>query len=335
MGSAHPRILLTTGEPAGIGPELCLDIARLEWPALLVAVGDPGLLKQRAALTGSPIEITAYDPSTDTVHRPGHLPCIAVPLATESTAGKLNPQNSPQVVECVQRAAKECLAGNFDALVTAPAHKGVINEAGIAFSGHTEMLAELSGNEAEVVMMLLAGDLRVALATTHLPLREVADAITAEKLEYSLRVLHRELQKLFGIENPRVLVCGLNPHAGEGGYLGSEDNEIIAPVIDRLHEEGLAIRGPLPADTVFTQQNLEQCDAVMAMYHDQGLPVLKHAGFGKAVNITLGLPLIRTSVDHGTALDLAGTGKASSGSLQAAIGLAIELATNRITDNQG
>ncbi|MCZ6559654.1 MAG: 4-hydroxythreonine-4-phosphate dehydrogenase PdxA, partial [Gammaproteobacteria bacterium] len=179
MGSAHPRILLTTGEPAGIGPELCLDIARLEWPALLVAVGDPGLLKQRAALTGSPIEITAYDPSTDTVHRPGHLPCIAVPLATESTPGKLNPQNSPQVVECVQRAAKECLAGNFDALVTAPAHKGVINEAGIAFSGHTEMLAELSGNEEEVVMMLLAVDLRVALATTHLALREVADAITA------------------------------------------------------------------------------------------------------------------------------------------------------------
>ncbi|MCZ6827031.1 MAG: 4-hydroxythreonine-4-phosphate dehydrogenase PdxA [Gammaproteobacteria bacterium] len=332
---AIPRILITTGEPAGIGPELCLDIARLEWPALLVAVGDPELLGQRAALTGSPVEIDEFDSAAEAIHRPGHLPCITVPLATESFPGRLDQANSAQVVECIRLAANECMAGSFNGLVTAPVHKGIINDAGIRFSGHTEMLAELSGHTSNVVMMLLAGDLRVALATTHLPLREVADAITAEKLEYSLRVLHRELQKLFGIENPRVLVCGLNPHAGEGGYLGSEDNEIIAPVIERLHEEGLAIRGPLPADTVFTQQNLEQCDAVMAMYHDQGLPVLKHAGFGKAVNITLGLPLIRTSVDHGTALDLAGTGKASSGSLQAAIGLAIELATNRITDNQG
>lgn len=323
---AHPRILLTTGEPAGIGPELCLDIARLEWPALLVAVGDPELLRQRAAQVGSIIEISAYDPSDEATHQPGCLPCISIPLSKASLPGQLDPANSAQVIECIGRATKECLAGAFDALVTAPVHKGIINEAGIPFSGHTEMLAELSGHASDVVMLLLAGDLRVALATTHLPLREVPDAITTDRLEHSLRVLNRELHKLFGIKKPRILVCGLNPHAGEGGHLGSEDDEIIAPAVKRLREEGLAIRGPLPADSAFTRQQLEQCDAVMAMYHDQGLPVLKHAGFGHAVNITLGLPLIRTSVDHGTALDLAGTGKADSGSLQAAIGLAIELA---------
>ena len=328
----HPRILLTTGEPAGIGPELCLDMARLEWPALLVAVGDAELLRQRAAQVGSLVEISAYHSSAEASHRPGHLPCISIPLSKESTPGQLDPANSAQVVECIRHAAKECLAGSFDALVTAPVHKGIINAAGIRFSGHTEMLAELSGHASDVVMMLLAGDLRVALATTHLPLREVPDAITTDRLENSLRVLHRDLHELFGIEEPRILVCGLNPHAGEGGHLGSEDDEIIAPVVDRLRKEGLAIRGPLPADTAFTRQRLEQCDAVMAMYHDQGLPVLKHAGFGHAVNISLGLPLIRTSVDHGTALDLAGTGKADSGSLQAAIGLAIELVGRRAED---
>ena len=332
---AHPRILLTTGEPAGIGPELCLDIARLEWPALLVAVCDPELLRQRAAQVGSTVEIGAYDPSAATSHQPGHLPCISIPLSKESLPGQLDPANSAQVVECIERAAKECLAGAFDALVTAPVHKGIINDAGIPFSGHTEMLGELSGHASDVVMLLLAGDLRVALATTHLPLREVPDAITTERLENSLRVLHRDLHKQFGIKEPRILVCGLNPHAGEGGHLGSEDDEIIAPVVNRLRAEGLAIHGPLPADTAFTRQQLEQCDAVMAMYHDQGLPVLKHAGFGHAVNITLGLPLIRTSVDHGTALDLAGTGKADSGSLQAAIGLAIELVGKRPAGGEG
>ncbi len=304
----------------------------MEWSALLVAVGDPELLDQRAALTGSPVEISIFDPSAEAIHKPGRLPCIAVPLATESVPGRLDQVNSPQVVECIRRAASECMGGTFDAMVTAPVHKGIINEAGIHFSGHTEMLAELAGNTTDAVMMLLTGNLRVALATTHLPLREVPDAITTDKLENSLRVLHRELHDLFEIKEPRILVCGLNPHAGEGGHLGSEDDEIIAPVVSRLRETGLAIRGPLPADTVFTRQRLEQCDAVMAMYHDQGLPVLKYAGFGDAVNISLGLPLIRTSVDHGTALDLAGTGNADCGSLQAAIGLAIELVRKRAAD---
>jgi 4-hydroxythreonine-4-phosphate dehydrogenase len=333
MSHACPRILLTSGEPAGIGPEICLDVARMEWPALLVAVGDPNLLRQRAALTGSPVEIFDYDAAIHLTHQPGHLPCIAVPLPTRSIPGRLDKTNSAQVVECIRRAARECLTGVFAAMVTAPAHKGIINDAGIAFSGHTELLAELSGHAADVVMMLLAGDLRIALATTHLPLRQVSDAITAEKLENSLRVLHRELKNLFGIKDPRVIVCGLNPHAGEGGYLGGEDDEIIAPVVNRLREEGLALRGPLPADTAFTRQHLDQCDAVMAMYHDQGLPVLKHIGFGQAVNISLGLPLIRTSVDHGTALDLAGTGKASSGSLRAAMSLAIELVGKRVASD--
>ena len=306
----------------------------MEWSASLVAIGDPELLRQRAAQVGSSVEISAYDRSADPAHQPGRLPCISVPLTNESLPGRLDSANSAQVVECIQSAAKECLAGSFDALVTAPVHKGIINDAGIGFSGHTEMLAELSGHASDVVMLLLAGKLRVALATTHLPLREVPDAITSDKLEKSLRVLHRGLRELFGIKEPRILVCGLNPHAGEGGHLGSEDDEIVAPVVSRLCEEGLAIRGPLPADTAFTRQQLERCDAVMAMYHDQGLPVLKHAGFGRAVNISLGLPLIRTSVDHGTALDLAGTGKADSGSLQAAIVLAIELVGKRLADTR-
>jgi 4-hydroxythreonine-4-phosphate dehydrogenase len=248
-----------------------------------------------------------------------------VALNAAATAGQLDPRNAGYVLHTLRLAAAEVLAGAADALITAPVHKGVINDAGIPFTGHTEFLADLCRTPA-VVMMLVAGGLRVALATTHLPLREVAAAITRERLEAVLRVLHGDLRQRFAIAAPRILVCGLNPHAGEGGHLGREEIESITPVLDQLRAEGMQLIGPLPADTLFTPRQLSQGDAVLAMYHDQGLPVLKHAGFGEAVNVTLGLPIIRTSVDHGTALDLAGSGRAESGSLQAALQLALELA---------
>lgn len=332
MGRAPLRILITPGEPAGVGPDLVCALAQKPADAELVAVADPQLLWERARLLGLSLQTRLFDPAcSPQPHVPGALPVLPVELAAPARPGALDPANAGYVLETLRRAADLCLDGHACALVTGPVQKSVINDAGIAFSGHTEFLAQRCG-AAQPVMMLVAstsaGPLRVALATTHLPLRAVADAITAPLLESVLRTLERELRARFGLQQPRVLVCGLNPHAGESGHLGREEIEVIAPVVERLCAEGLQLLGPLPADTLFTPQRLRDADAVLAMYHDQGLPVLKHAGFGEAVNVTLGLPIVRTSVDHGTALDLAGSGSASAGSLGAAVQLAIELASH-------
>jgi len=321
-----PRLLLTPGEPAGIGPDLAVALAQQPLPAALAAVCDPDLLLARARQLGLPLRIRILDPgAVPQPHQAGELQVRAVALRAAVTAGRLDTRNAAYVLETLRLAAAEVLAGAADALVTAPLHKGVINDAGVPFTGHTEFLAELC-RAPTPVMMLLAGTLRVALATTHLPLREVPAAINRGGLEAVLRVLHGDLRRRFAIATPRILVCGLNPHAGEGGHLGREEIETIGPVLELLRGEGMQLVGPLPADTLFTPQHLSQSDAVLAMYHDQGLPVLKYAGFGAAVNVTLGLPIIRTSVDHGTALDLAGSGRADGGSLQAAVRLALELA---------
>ncbi|MGH8495154.1 MAG: 4-hydroxythreonine-4-phosphate dehydrogenase PdxA [Gammaproteobacteria bacterium] len=321
-----PRIALTPGEPAGIGPDLCLMVATREWPAAITAVCDPALLAERARLLDSPVAIRTRAASEPLrAHRPGRLVCLPVVRGAPTRCGQLDGANARYVLETLDLAADGCLAGEFDALVTGPAQKSVINDAGISFSGHTEYLAA----RAQVptpVMLLVAGRLRVALATTHLPLREVAQNITTSRLTAVLVVLHADLQRRFGLPRPRILVCGVNPHAGEGGHLGREEIEVVTPALEALRGRGMDLAGPLPADTAFTPAQLERADAVLAMYHDQGLPVLKHAGFGRAVNVTLGLPFIRTSVDHGTALRLAGTGQADSGSLEAALTLAIELA---------
>lgn len=321
-------IVITSGEPAGIGPELCLQLVRLALP--LVIIADKGLLQQRATQLGFAVQFHDYTP--DVPHFVGKLSVLHVPLAQPAQAGRLDAANARYVLETLRRAVQGCASGEFSGMVTAPVHKGIINEAGIPFTGHTEFLAELT-HTPQVVMMLAGKGLRVALATTHLPLREVADAITAPLLESILRILRRDLQRRFGLENPRILVAGLNPHAGEGGYLGREEIEVMIPVLDKLCAEGFDVSPPLPADTLFAAHRLRECDAVLAMYHDQGLPVLKYASFGVGVNVTLGLPIIRTSVDHGTALDLAGTGKAEIGSLLEAIKVATEMAKceNRFT----
>lgn len=326
MNSGTPiRIALTPGEPAGIGPDLCVLAAQRAHRAELVAVADPGLLERRARRLSRPLALVAYDPDrAPQPMPPGTLGIVPVTLRRRETCGRTDPGNAPYVLETLRRAVAGCVEGGFDALVTGPVHKGVLNDAGIAFTGHTEFLAECTGGAP--VMMLTAPGLRVALVTTHLALREVAAAITAERLEGVVRTLHRDLQRRLGIPRPRILVCGLNPHAGEGGHLGREEIEIVEPVLARLRAEGLRVRGPLPADTAFTPPRLADADVVLAMYHDQGLAVLKHAGFGRAVNVTLGLPIIRTSVDHGTALDLAGTGTIDTGSLEAAIEAAIGMA---------
>jgi 4-hydroxythreonine-4-phosphate dehydrogenase len=324
-----PRLAITAGEPAGIGPDLCAAIAQHEHPAELVVVGDGALLQQRAAALGYPLSLLPFDPALPP--RPQQagqlklLPCQAPAVAVR--AGHLAPANANHVLASLRLACDACRDGRVDAMVTAPVHKGVINDAGFPFSGHTEFLAERCGGDP--VMMLAAPGLRVALATTHLPLRQVPDALTADLLERILRTLDAALRLDFGLSQPRILVCGLNPHAGEGGHLGHEEQTIIAPVIHALQNKGLNLDGPLPADTVFVPERLAQADAVLALYHDQGLPVLKHLGFGNAVNITLGLPIIRTSVDHGTALDLAGTGAADAGSLEAAIVTAIMMVKAR------
>ena len=329
MDASPPRLLLTPGEPAGIGPDLAVMLAQQPLDAALVAACDPGLLEARAAQLNLPLRLRLLEsPAAAQPHRPGELQILPVPLAAPTQAGRLDPRNAPYVLETLRLATRQVLSGAADALVTAPVHKGVINDAGVAFTGHTEFLAQLCGAPTPV-MMLAAGSLRVALATTHLPLREVPDAITREGLEAVLRVLHHDLRTRFGLPAPRILVCGLNPHAGEGGHLGREEIEVIAPVLERLRGEGMQLTGPLPADTLFTPRLLAQADAVLAMYHDQGLPVLKHAGFGEAVNITLGLPIIRTSVDHGTALELAGSGRAENGSLRAALRVALDLVRSR------
>jgi 4-hydroxythreonine-4-phosphate dehydrogenase len=316
-------LAVTAGEPAGIGPDLCLQLARQE--QALVVLADKNMLQQRAALLGLNVQLHDYDPQHRSPLPPGHLRVLHVPVAQSVRVGQLNPANSPYVLNLLTRAVQGCQSGEFAGMVTLPVHKGVINDAGIPFTGHTEFLAEKLHAE-QVVMMLAGGGLRVALATTHLPLRQVADAITPALLEKVLNVIQRDLVRCFGIAKPRILVAGLNPHAGEGGYLGREEIDIMIPVLDRLRAQGMNISPPLPADTLFTPQRLAQCDCVLAMYHDQGLPVLKHASFGRGVNVTLGLPVIRTSVDHGTALDLAGSGRAEAGSMLEAIQMAADMA---------
>ena len=321
---ALPCIVLTSGEPAGIGPDLCIEIAARDWPCELIFAGDRSLLQERAAQLGRKIRILPHD--QDARPEAGQLRLLHVPVRSPVRAGHLDTANARYVLDLLDAAADGCTAGNFAAMVTAPVQKSVINDAGIPFSGHTEYLAGRTG-AALPVMMLASGKLRVALATTHLPLASVSSAITPALLEQVLRILDRDLRHRFRIDTPRILVCGLNPHAGESGHLGREEIEVISPVLATLRAQGLRLTGPVPADTAFTPHQLEHADAVLAMYHDQGLPVLKYAGFGNAVNVTLGLPIVRTSVDHGTALNLAGTGKADAGSLMAAVQMAIELAT--------
>lgn len=323
------RIAITPGEPAGIGPDIVLAAAQTAWDAELVAIADPDLLQQRATQLGLQIQLEPL--STDTPpspHQPGRLKVLPVPLATECQAGILDAANGPYVLATLQAAVDGCMNGSFDAMVTAPVQKSIINEAGTSFSGHTEFLAQATGTH-RVVMMLATTELRVALATTHLPLADVPAAITPGLLRETLQILAHDLKTKFGLPQPRIAVLGLNPHAGEGGHMGREEIDTIIPTLDTLRAEGIDLLGPLPADTAFNPKVLDDCDAVFAMYHDQGLPVLKYAGFGRAINITLGLPIIRTSVDHGTALDLAGSGKADRGSLEQALGIAIEMSNRR------
>lgn len=316
-----PVIALTAGEPAGIGPDLCVALAARELPCRLVVLGDAEVLRTRARMLGVKLEITGG--ADIPVHRAGRLHVRHLPVAAPVVPGVPDPTNSAHVLALLDAALAGCLDGSCDALVTAPVHKGIINDAGFVFTGHTEYLAEHSATP-RVVMMLAGGGLRVALATTHLPLRAVADAITPQLLTDVIRILDTDLRAKFGIARPRIAVAGLNPHAGESGHLGREEIDVIEPVLLRLRDEGLDLVGPLPADTLFSRIRHEPCDAVLAMYHDQGLPVLKYASFGAGVNVTLGLPFIRTSVDHGTALDLAGSGRAELGSLLAAIGMACQ-----------
>lgn len=324
MSDSIPRLAITPGEPAGVGPDLVIRLAQLGSEAQIVAVADPDLLRERARRLGLDLSIEIFDPDAPPARTaPGHLQVLPVRLARPVEPGRLDPGNAPYVLDTLARACDGCLADEFDALVTAPVHKAVINDAGIAFTGHTEFFAERCN--AEPVMLLATPGLRVALATTHLPLSAVSAAITPGHLSRIIRTLYQDLATRFGIERPRVLVCGLNPHAGEGGHLGREEIEVIEPVLMELRRLGWDLVGPLPADTAFVPERLADADAVLAMYHDQGLPVLKHLGFGRAVNVTLGLPIIRTSVDHGTALDLAGTDRADLGSLLAAVGMASDM----------
>ncbi len=318
-----PTLALTAGEPAGVGPDLCIALSHQPLPCRLTVLGDIDVLRARAAQLDIHVNFITGD--VIPVHQPGALHVRHIPVALPVTPGTLDASNSAHVLALLDAALEGCLNGAYHAIVTAPVHKGIINDAGFAFTGHTEYLADRSGT-SRVVMMLAGGGLRVALVTTHLPLREVADAINASLLEEVIQILHGELQSKFGIAQPRIIVAGLNPHAGESGHLGREEIDIIEPVLHRLRGQGMSLIGPLPADTLFSRIRHDPCDAVLAMYHDQGLPVLKYASFGTGVNITLGLPFIRTSVDHGTALDLAGTGRAEVGSLLTAIGVAIEMA---------
>jgi len=311
MSELIHRLAITAGEPAGIGPDLCAQIAQQDHPYEMVVIADARLLAERAKILQLPLEIIPFDKSKiKKPHRAGVLPVLDIALNDAVVPGELNVKNSAYVLKTLDAAINGCKQNVFDALVTGPVHKGIINEAGISFTGHTEYLAQQTGGHP--VMMLATEGLRVALVTTHLPLKDVPSAITHESLSLTLDILLQDLYFKLGINNPRVLVCGLNPHAGEDGHLGSEEIEIMAPVLQKFRDRGINVQGPLSADTLFTRDKLKQADAVLAMYHDQGLPVLKHMGFGKAVNITLGLPMVRTSVDHGTALELAGTAAARS-----------------------
>jgi 4-hydroxythreonine-4-phosphate dehydrogenase len=317
-----PVLALTPGEPAGIGPECTIRLS-YEHPELrLLAVADPDTLISAADALGYDIDIKPWQPGDNVTA--GQLSCFPQTLSQTVTPGQTDPANASYVVGCIKAAVRLVRSGYAAALVTGPVHKGVINDGGIPFSGHTELLAELAGLK-KVVMMLTAGDLRVALVTTHLPLREVPEAVTFENVCSSIQITHHELRTRFGIREPVIQVLGLNPHAGEGGYLGSEDAQVIQKAIDVCIAHGINAQGPVPADTAFTPSRLASCDAVIAMYHDQGLPVLKHAGFGEAVNITLGLPFIRTSVDHGTALDIAGKNRADASSMYSAAKTALRM----------
>ena len=327
--SASAPLVITAGEPAGIGPDLCLALARRDDLPGFIVISDPALLRSRAARIGLDVTITEIDIQGGLPRNAaaGELFVAPFPFPVMVDCGRPDTANARTLLDGLRHAVDGCLDGRYRALVTAPLHKGVINDAGIPFSGHTEFLAECCGAPLPV-MLLAAGELRIALATTHLPLRDVPDAITTDRLRDVLRILLHDLRRRFGIAAPEDVVCGLNPHAGEGGHLGTEDAEIIAPVVAEFADAGEHVRGPLPADTAFTPAAGHR-DAVLAMYHDQGLPVLKYAGFGRAVNITLGLPIVRTSVDHGTAFDLAGTGKADAGSLVAAVAMAAQLSERR------
>ena len=314
-------IAVTSGEPAGIGPDICLALARSEFATKVVVLGDRDMLEARARQLGSRVRLR--EPAAR--NAPDSIACLHIPLSYACRAGTLDSRSAPYVIALLDRAVAGCRTGEFAALVTAPVHKGVINDGGIPFVGHTEYLAERTSAE-QVVMMLTGGGLRVALATTHLALKDVPGKLTREGLERTIRVLCAELAGRFGISGPRILVAALNPHAGEGGYFGREEIEVIGPVVDKLRAEGLRLTGPLPADTLFVPERLANADCALAMYHDQGLPVLKYASFGRGVNITLGLPMIRTSVDHGTAIDLAGTGRAQPDSLIEAVEAAVQMA---------
>ncbi|HAU3145225.1 TPA: 4-hydroxythreonine-4-phosphate dehydrogenase PdxA [Salmonella enterica subsp. salamae] len=327
MSSAQ-RVVITPGEPAGIGPDLVVQLAQHAWPIELVVCADGVLLTERAAMLGLPLSLVPYSPDVPAAPQPaGTLTLLPVSLRAPAIPGQLTVENGLYVVETLARACDGCLQHEFAALITGPVHKGVINDAGIPFTGHTEFFEERS-QAKKVVMMLATEALRVALATTHLPLRAIADAITPALLHDVIAILHHDLRTKFGLRDPHILVCGLNPHAGEGGHMGTEEIDTIIPVLEELRAQGMRLTGPLPADTLFQPKYLDHADAVLAMYHDQGLPVLKYQGFGRGVNITLGLPFIRTSVDHGTALELAGQGKADVGSFITALNLAIKMIVN-------
>lgn len=321
---AVPRIALTPGEPAGIGPDLCLQLVQQDLPCEIIVIASQQLLEQRAEQLGLSVQIREFDSSLPaTPQTAGCLTVLPVKLAETAQCGQLNKANSHYVLKTITKATKGCMDGIFAAMVTGPVQKSVINDSGLHFSGHTEFIAGITGGHP--VMMLATPGLKVALVTTHLPLSEVSRAITHARLRTVIRILDYELRSRFGIAHPNILVCGLNPHAGENGHLGREEIDIIEPVLDNFRKQGLNLQGPLPADTLFTEKYLASADAVLAMYHDQGLPVLKYSGFGQAVNITLGLPIIRTSVDHGTALELAGSGRANLGSLQFALQSALTM----------
>ena len=321
------RIALTPGEPAGIGSDLCIALAQTDLPCQLLVIASPDLLQERAKRLGLSLKIIEFSADAPVeASKAGQLTVMPVELIAPVSVGQLNAANSRYVLKTITKATQGCLKGLFDAMVTAPVHKGIINDAGFAFTGHTEFIADITGGNP--VMMLATPGLRVALVTIHLPLSEVPTAITRNRLRQVIRTLDHDLRTRFSIDKPRILVCGLNPHAGENGYLGREEIDIIEPVLNGLRKQGMNLDGPLPADTLFTPKYLDKADAVLAMYHDQGLPVLKYKGFGKAVNITLGLPIIRTSVDHGTALDLAGSGLADVGSLRYALETALMMTNN-------
>lgn len=323
--SNTPRVVITPGEPAGIGPDLVIALAQRAWPVELVICADPELLLSRALQLSMPLTLRDYQPGQSAQpQQAGSLTILPIAAPATVIPGQLTVANSAYVVETLARACDGCLSGEFAALITGPVHKGIINDAGVPFSGHTEFFADRSHCD-RVVMMLATEELRVALATTHLPLAAVSAAITRQSLHEVITILHHDLQTKFGIVQPQIYVCGLNPHAGEGGHMGREELDVINPALDELRQQGITLVGPLPADTLFQPKYLQHADAVLAMYHDQGLPVLKYQGFGRAVNITLGLPFIRTSVDHGTALELAATGSADPGSFITALNLAIKM----------